>query len=69
MHVKLLNKHRCAQTRRKEIDMTDGTTDKLTDLQSDWHEHRCDHSFITMHGEITQKFLLVNQMVYTLFGL
>ena len=30
------NKHRCAHTRRKELNMTDGTTDRLINQYSDW---------------------------------
>ena len=65
-----MNKHRCAQTRRKEIVTTGDSCNHwpftLLKQQTDWHITNCDSSFIPFHGEIIQKFWLVSLFPYTL---
>ena len=72
-----MNKHRCAQTRRKEIVTTVDrwnlwpftllTIHPLCSLkqQTDWHITNCDSSFMPLHGEIIKKSWLVSLLPYT----
>ena len=71
------NKHRCAQTRRKEIVTTDVrcnhwpftllTIHPLFTVTTDrLTDHKYDSSFIPLHGEIIKKIWLVSLLPYTL---